>query len=554
MRGYCAILFRSRFRREISAIESVGLCLGAIVLMQLIFALLNGQLSHEPFILFAFGWMVVDGEVRRGRRLGTHPKLTDKAIELIKSKDNLKVYQEIYQTRSFRKKLLDGSRGEDDHDSARNNFPRYYNHFWNGMSRQRGGLPWHWYYTFHYDLDFPRPPNDRFPSAIAWTEDPLSFHRDQNHRLPIPLSGYPRNWRGAIEAYGYTTTEKDTAYWRLGHTLHLLEDMAEPDHARNEPHGGSSLGVSAFNNIGFERLINDYFTDIDDPQFGMGIKIQRRRTLQLHFRDMTRRSRKERGNERVAPESARSPLGCSFTGGIFREIGINDTAEHEVYFQIARNVLPVAIAHVAGVLQLFYEIVAFPPYVKQIEIKQGSIQYTASWEDKVENGTLVRRDYTKNAPTSPFSSALPIDLKIDFGPATTRIKPNSLKIQVSGQNLTLQNSQFNADHNHWEGRITANQIELPADRNEDHVTLEIYAEDELQHYNVEENKLDPNPRTPAKIINSEPRTGRYQWGAHEKTSKEGEQTAGALKAVYGYDTNHYILVRRPIRVMGRYSK
>ena len=553
MRGYGEALFHSRFRREVSAIELVDLCFGAIVLLQLIVVLLNGRLLHEHFILFAFGWMVADGQVRRRGRVGTHPKLTEKAIELLKSKDSLKVYQEIYQTSSFRDQLMDGSRAEDDHDRDRNNFPRYFNHFWNGGRREEG-LPWHWYYRVHYSGDFPTPPNDRFPSAIAWTEDPLTFHRDQNRRHPMPLSGYPRSWRGAIEAYGYMPEEKKVAYWRLGHTLHLLQDMAEPDHSRNEPHAASSWGVSRFNNIGFERLINDYFTDIDDPQFGMGIEIPWEHFLEAHFREVATKSSGEPGDASVARESARSPLGLSGVGGLFREIDVNDTAEHEAYFTIARNVLPLAIARGAGVLKRFYETVAFPPYVKQIEVEQGNTRYTASWKDTVENGKVVRREYIKNLPKSPFSSALPINLRIDFGPTTTRIRPDSLKIQVSGQNLTLQNARFNADHNHWEGRLAANQIRLPADCNEDYVTLEIYAEDELEHYNVEENKLDPNPKTPAKIINSEPRTGRYQWGAHERTSKEGDQAAGALKAVYGYDTNHYILVRRPTRVMGRYSK
>jgi hypothetical protein len=50
----------------------------------------------------------------------------------------------------------------------------------------------------------------------------------------------PFHWQGAIRAYGAGTVEgKREAYLRLGHVLHLLGDMSEPDHATNTPHPGS---------------------------------------------------------------------------------------------------------------------------------------------------------------------------------------------------------------------------------------------------------------------------------------------------------------------------
>lgn len=50
-----------------------------------------------------------------------------------------------------------------------------------------------------------------------------------------------RSWRGAFEAYDYSDSSRREAYWRLGHVVHLLADMAEPDHATLTPHGGSGF-------------------------------------------------------------------------------------------------------------------------------------------------------------------------------------------------------------------------------------------------------------------------------------------------------------------------
>ncbi|MBU1341321.1 MAG: hypothetical protein KKE44_04775 [Proteobacteria bacterium] len=52
-----------------------------------------------------------------------------------------------------------------------------------------------------------------------------------------------RTWQGAIEAYDYSDSSRQEAYWRLGHVVHLVADMAEPDHITNTPHGGSSFSL-----------------------------------------------------------------------------------------------------------------------------------------------------------------------------------------------------------------------------------------------------------------------------------------------------------------------
>ena len=67
-----------------------------------------------------------------------------------------------------------------------------------------------------------------YPSALEWARNGAG-------------SKDLRNWEGAIEAYNYTASSRVEAYWRLGHVVHLLADMAEPDHASNVPHAASGF-------------------------------------------------------------------------------------------------------------------------------------------------------------------------------------------------------------------------------------------------------------------------------------------------------------------------
>ncbi len=52
-----------------------------------------------------------------------------------------------------------------------------------------------------------------------------------------------RTWQGAIKAYDYSDSSRQEAYWRLGHVVHLVADMVEPDHITNTPHWGSSFAL-----------------------------------------------------------------------------------------------------------------------------------------------------------------------------------------------------------------------------------------------------------------------------------------------------------------------
>jgi hypothetical protein len=78
------------------------------------------------------------------------------------------------------------------------------------------------------------------------------------------------DWREAVEAYGDTRLARTRAYEAVGHVLHLLQDMAQPDHAKNRPHPGNylqdagpmaaleslapGLARHAKSHVGYERL------------------------------------------------------------------------------------------------------------------------------------------------------------------------------------------------------------------------------------------------------------------------------------------------------------
>lgn len=49
------------------------------------------------------------------------------------------------------------------------------------------------------------------------------------------------SWKNAIDRYGYTRESKALAYYTLGFILHLLQDMGNPEHVHDDPHGASSI-------------------------------------------------------------------------------------------------------------------------------------------------------------------------------------------------------------------------------------------------------------------------------------------------------------------------
>ena len=167
----------------------------------------------------------------------THALSAKLAAELVKRLDAAKKrYAEIYDP-SLIVQLGIGAWEEDNGNFAGNNraMRHYYDPDFNGKKK---GVPYYrhytWWRTLEKGTDVTKPSGGRYAGALEWA---------RNGAVENWSSANPFNWEGAIRAYDYTHSSRSEAYYRLGHVLHLLTDMAEPDHVFNMPHAGSSKGL-----------------------------------------------------------------------------------------------------------------------------------------------------------------------------------------------------------------------------------------------------------------------------------------------------------------------
>lgn len=147
----------------------------------------------------------------------THPALTNEIVDFY----NL-THPESKLTDEERGWLIEGSKNEDTP-------PRWLNHFydpihkvgWNG--EKEGTLPAGVVQTIaRFGLSQKKP-----LSAVEWVNGDIQ-------QTDYSRYGGNETWKKALDAY--VSEDKRTAFIALGHTLHLLEDMAVPDHTRNDTH------------------------------------------------------------------------------------------------------------------------------------------------------------------------------------------------------------------------------------------------------------------------------------------------------------------------------
>ncbi len=151
----------------------------------------------------------------------THPALTDEAVDFY----NLNFSQKL--TNEEKEWIIQGSILEDTP-------PRWVNHFydplykvgWTGDAASLGPEEILRQFT---DLFLS---NNSAVSALNWVH---------NQQLQQRYKLYRGNqtWEKAIYEYVKNKNKKE-AYYALGYVLHLLEDMAVPDHTRNDTHPGDS--------------------------------------------------------------------------------------------------------------------------------------------------------------------------------------------------------------------------------------------------------------------------------------------------------------------------
>jgi hypothetical protein len=194
----------------------------------------NKNLPRSLFIIIAV--LMTNGNAH-SYHYKTHALSAKLAAELVKRLDAAKKrYTEIYDP-SLIAQLGVGAWEEDNGNFAGNNraMRHYYDPDFNGKKK---GVPYYkhytWWRTLEKGTDVTKPSGGRYAGALEWARNGAV----ENWNITNPF-----NWEGAINAYDYTHSSRSEAYYRLGHVLHLLTDMAEPDHVFNMPHAGSSKGL-----------------------------------------------------------------------------------------------------------------------------------------------------------------------------------------------------------------------------------------------------------------------------------------------------------------------
>jgi hypothetical protein len=157
------------------------------------------------------------------------------ALQLLEKSDrNRLLYREVYSPAHMR--AIGMGAWMEDYGVVRG-IDRSFRHYYDPDAKgPRKGVPYYLYYHFWRieGAAVKKPKHGVYEGALEWARRGT----DRSGRWSIEN---PFNWEGAIRAYDYTSSSRLEAYRRLGHVIHLLVDMSEPDHAGNVPHGGSGF-------------------------------------------------------------------------------------------------------------------------------------------------------------------------------------------------------------------------------------------------------------------------------------------------------------------------
>lgn len=281
-------------------------------------------------------------------------------------------------------------------------YKRYYHHF--GAFSE--GLKYKWYFKF----EGPAKPvkSGGYYSARDWGYGGGRIKPPDLNRLTFTQ---------AIQQYNrYSMEGKRNAYLMLGHVLHLLQDVGQPDHAKLVDHAGSSmtqadaydkysycwilaaeiaLGLCGHESnilcwgpviltafgfcdawkstkiMGYEKLIEKWSLSkkVEDKIKKTGIP--KKPNYDAYFKSMS-----DFSIGTANKLSLKSPLGCGTLAlvppvpGADPDIDTKDTKQTEPYFKLTEKIVPEIVGLSSGLIQLFYETVNYPPYVERVAIVQ----------------------------------------------------------------------------------------------------------------------------------------------------------------------------------------
>lgn len=294
-------------------------------------------------------------------------------------------------------------------------YDRSFNHYGGGKE----GLEhrhYFWLYKHVTPCEAPAPGKQRgeYYSARDWGYGGNRIGQPDLNRLTFVE---------AIRQYNrYTGEGKRNAYLMLGHVLHLLQDVGQPDHAARYPHPGSSLdgeavfsgvcpamaitvgahaaassawlgwlgalfgGIAAVlflrvcnesynpHDVGFEKLIGDRLRWRDDDIAGTlgNLKSVEYLDYDLFFSKMA-----EISIDAAQKRKIEVPIGLDdffihgmwFTvHGLNPQIDPRKVRDYSKYVDLAREIVPEIIRHGVGFLKYFYSIVHYPPILEEIAV------------------------------------------------------------------------------------------------------------------------------------------------------------------------------------------
>lgn len=463
----------------------------------------------------------------------THRILAENAVDLAWMGDPS--YREVLYYKST---ITEGDLREDDD-------PRYTHHFYD--PRTDLGLPQNSYTALFSQYKKPNqapPLSLHFPSALEWGRNGMPDHLD---------------WEGAIKAYDYTADSRESAYKALGHVLHLVQDMAQPDHATDRPHPGNDPGLrdklsgtpettDLLNYVGYEAL---WAQNV----WPRGSKVRKPGTIEDFFNELAAQSQaKEDELGLPLPDEIALGLGpmtnvldpvVAIGGPIekwlgdatyFRQNGWahfeatvpvvptipwphNQNFRTRAYLVLGQRLLPLAEEYSAGLLQFFHDIVAPPPFVMAVEIRQnGELKYRKEYKDLPGAGEKIAGRQLKSDVDTPLDAYEIAQVKVVFGPSEqrdrqTRMRDVHVTIEPAapeGRNQCLAASAGGRD---VEGSVS-DAIWSGEFSPEKDAVLCIAGSDLDNHFNGRSQPgsiLDSDPATAARATAKPP----YEWSSYE---------------------------------------
>jgi hypothetical protein len=277
------------------------------------------------------------------------------------------------------------------------------------------GLKHRWYFELRGSPATTRP-DDRFYSARDWGYGSGRINEVLN-RL---------TFTEAVRQYNTGTFEgKRNAYLMLGHVIHLLQDVGQPDHANLVDHAGSGktmasaydeyhycellgwyafaqacgvcwlfcpfCGVPAYGAaygvcrgtinasiVGYEKLIADMWSlNAAEPAVG-NTGVSRLADYDAHFASLAQQS-----SEASATRGLVSPLGCTdllvffppspvpiSIPGAMPIIDSSNDPSRSPFLELTSQLVPMIISYSASLICHFLDIVTPPPIVERVRIVQ----------------------------------------------------------------------------------------------------------------------------------------------------------------------------------------